>query len=181
MWWRQRADRLRPLPAQVREGLGLRRGERVLGHAEQIAGGWVVATTSTLSLVDPLDGPLPMPGTPALQRFWHEVAEARWDPQAHVVDVRWVDEPTSTSIQLGEQAGDVPQVVRERVMSTYVISERVPVAGRTGVTVAVRRHAVDGSLFTQVVPDRGVTTTGDHVADHVKVVTRDLAEQAGLR
>ena len=52
--------------------------------------------------------------------------------------------------------------------------------GRRGVTVAVRRHAVNGSLFTQTVPDQGVNPGVPPVADQVAALTRDLAEQAGL-
>jgi hypothetical protein len=61
-----------------------------------------------------------------------------------------------------------------------VLSERVPVRGRRGVTVAIRRHAVDGSLFSQAVPDAGIDLDRPQVADQVATLTRDLSAQVGL-
>lgn len=180
MSWPLRSDRVPALPAQVREGLALRRGERVLAHCGRSDGGWAIATSAALVLVDPIDGPLHGPGTPSERRLWHDVADATWDPDANAVAIRWADGTPSATVLLAEPVGDLPQVLRERVMSTFVLSQRVPVRGRRGVTVAVRRHAVDGSLFTQAVPDDGISTTRPQVADQIAALTRDLAEQAGL-
>jgi len=178
-WW-NRPEKVPPLPAQVREGLGLRRGERVLAHCERADGGWAIATSAALVLVEPVDGPLAGPGTPSERRWWHDVAEATWDPETQAVQVRSVDGGPARTVLLGEPTGRLPEVLRERVMSTYVLSQRLPVRGRRGVTVAVRRHAVDGSLFTQTVPDEGVNVSRPHVVEQVDALTRDLAEQAGM-
>ncbi|KQX69541.1 hypothetical protein [Angustibacter sp. Root456] len=180
MPWLRRSDRLPALPAQVREGLALRRGERLLAHAQRLDGGWVIATSAALVLVDPVDGPLKGPGTPSERRWWHDVADATWDPDTSSFAIRWADGSPSSSLALSEPVANLPQVLRERVMSTFVLSQRVPVRGRRGVTVAVRRHAVDGTLFMQQVPDDGVNLTRAAVADQVAALTRDLAEQAGL-
>jgi hypothetical protein len=176
----RRSERVPALPAQVREGLALRRGERLLAHAERADRGWAIATTAALVLVEPIDGPVRGPGTPSERRLWHDVAEATWDPQTQALEIRWVDDGPATTVLLGEPSGRLPEVLRERVMSTYVLSQRLPVRGRRGVTVAVRRHAVDGSLFTQAVPDEGVNPGRPPVAEQVAALTRDLAEQAGL-
>ncbi|WP_426561397.1 hypothetical protein ACPPVT_14470 [Angustibacter sp. McL0619] len=176
-----RAERVPPLPAQVRAGLGLRRGERLLAHGGRPDGGWAIATTAAVVLVDPVEGPTPGPGTPSLRRLWHEVAEAGWDPDAEAVYIRWADGGAGTTVQLIPPHGRFPEVLRERVMSTFVLSERIPVQGRRGVTVAVRRHAVNGSLFTQTVPDSGVNPSHEPVAEQVAALTRDLCEQVGLR
>jgi hypothetical protein len=177
--WR-RADRVPPLPAQVRAGLGLPRGERLLAYGGRPDGGWVIATTAAVVLVDPVDGPNAGPGTPALRRLWHEIAEATWDPDTDAVQIRWADGGNRTTLLLSPPLGRFPEVLRERVMSTFVLSERVPVQGRRGVTVAVRRHAVDGSLFTQTVPDQGVNPGREPVAEQVAALRRDLCEQVGL-
>jgi hypothetical protein len=113
---------------------------------------------------------------------WHEVAEATWDPEDRVVAVRWTTagEP-SVRLRLADPPGAVPEVVRERVMSTYVLSQRVAVRGRRGVTVAVRRHAVDGSLLVQAVPDSGIDPARPETAERVAALARELAAQVGLR
>jgi len=153
----------------------------VLAHAGRADGGWVIATTAALVLVDAIEGPVPGPGTPSTRRWWHDVAEATWDPQTRAVVVRWADGSAGLSALLDEPVGRLPEVVRERVMSTYVLSQRLSVQGRRGVTVAVRRHAVHGTLFTQAVADEGLNTRRAQVADQVAALTRDLAEQAGLQ
>lgn len=178
-FWR-RSGKPAPLPPQVREGLGLRRGEHVLAHGELAQGGWAIATTAALVLVDPIDGPVPGPGTPSAQWWWHDVAEAAWDPEGRAVSLRWADGSADCVLRLAEGEGRLPEVLRERVMSTFVLSQRLPVRGRRGVTVAVRRHAGDGSLFTQAVPDDGISTARPQVAEQVEALTRDLAAQAGL-
>jgi hypothetical protein len=177
----RRPERVPPLPAQVRAGLALPRGERVLAHGVRADGGWALATTAALVLVDPVTGAAAGPGTPRLRRLWHDVAEATWDPETRTIDVRFVEgSPAALQVLLGEPEGRLPEVLRERVMSTYVLSQRLTVRGRRGVTVAVRRHSVDGSLFTQTVPDEGIDAERPQVADQVQALTRDLAEQAGL-
>ncbi len=189
----RRVERVPPLPPQVREGLGLPRGERVLAHGERAGGGWAIATTAALVLVEPIDGAVPGPGTPSERRWWHDVAEATWDPEARAIEIRWIVDghpaateggrPSSTQVStllLGELTGRLPEVLRERVMSTYVLSQRLAVRGRHGVTVAIRRHAGRGTLFAQAVADDGVDVLAPRVVEQVAALTRDLAEQAGL-
>jgi hypothetical protein len=120
-------------------------------------------------------------GRPVVRHLWHEVAEATWEPEERVLVVRWATpgEP-AVRLQLAEPLGAVPEVVRERVMSTYVLSQRVPVRGRRGVTVAVRRHAVDGSLLVQTVPDAGIDLRRPETAERVAALARELAQQVGL-
>src|SRR5215213_1433963 len=119
---------------------------------------------------------------PVVRHLWHEVAEATWEPEERVLMVRWATpgEP-AVRLRLAEPPGAVPEVVRERVMSTYVLSQRVSVRGRRGVTVAVRRHAVDGSLLVQTVPDAGIDLGRPETAERVAALARELAQQVGLR
>ena len=179
MRWPRRAEPVAPLPAQVREGLGLARGERVLAHASLAAGGWVVATTTALVLVDPIEGPASGPGTPRVRAPWHDVAEAVWTSDDRSLHVRWVSDVGEEVLLLGPGESYLPEVVRERVMSTYVLSKRLDVQGRRGVTVAVRRRA-DASLVVQVVADAGVDLLRPSVAEAVEGAARDLRNQVGL-
>lgn len=180
MFWFGRSTQPPPLPPQVRSGLGLRRGERLLAHAMLADGGWVVASSVALVLVGPVHGAAAGPGTPRAHHLWHEVAEAIWTPDERSIDVYWVAPTAPLRLVLDESQTYLPEVLRERVMSTYVLSQRVSVRGRRGVTVAIRRHAVDGSLFSQVVPDEGVDLERPQVADQVAALTRDLSAQVGL-
>jgi hypothetical protein len=179
MRWLRRSDPVAPLPAQVREGLGLARGERVLAHATVAGGGWLVATTRTLVVVDPIDGPASGPGTPRVSVAWHDLAEAVWVADDRTLHVRGVSDEGEQVFLLAEQKSYLPEVVRERVMSTFVLSQRVDVRGRRGVTVAVRRRA-DATLVVQAVPDPGVDLLRPGVADAVLAAARDLRIQVGL-
>jgi hypothetical protein len=176
----RRSDPVAPLPAQVREGLGLARGERVLAHATLAAGGWLVATTTALVLVDPIEGPASGPGTPRVRTPWHEIAEAVWSSDDRTLRVRCVGgDGVEQLLLIGKGEGYLPEVVRERVMSTYVISCRVAVQARRGVTVAVRRRA-DASLVVQAVSDPGVDVLRPGIAGAVAAAARDLRDQVGL-
>jgi hypothetical protein len=157
----------------------LARGERVLAHATLVAGGWLVATTTALVLVDPIEGPASGPGTPRVRVPWHDVAEAVWTSDDRSLHVRWVRDESEQVFLIGTGETYLPEVVRERVMSTYVLSKRVDVRGRRGVTVAVRRRA-DASLVVQAVPDAGVDLLRPAVAEAVGAAARDLRDQVGL-
>lgn len=169
----RRGPRVPTLPDPARATLDLGRRERVLAHARRPDGGWAVATSGALALVGPDDAL-------GLRRPWHEVAEATWDPDEQALEVRWVDDRDGVRVLLAEPVGRLPEVLRERVMSSYVLSQRLAVRGRRGVMVAVRQHSGDGTLFTQVVPDEGISVRRPEVAEQVAALTRDLAEQAGL-
>jgi hypothetical protein len=161
------------LPDDVRSRLDLGRGERVLAAAALDDGGWVVTSSVALLVAG---------GGPVLRTPWHEVAEATWEPDRREVAVRWTTPgQPGLLLRLAEESGRVPEVLRERVMSTYVLSQRVPVRGRRGVTVAVRRSAVDGSLLVQTVPDDGIDPRRPETAERVAAMVRELCEQVGLR
>ena len=175
MRWLRRTPSPQSLPDDVRSRLDLDRHERVLAAALLDDGGWVV--TSSVALL------VAHGGSGAVVRGpWHEVAEATWEPETREVAVRWATpgEP-ALLLRLGDAPGRVPEVLRERVMSTYVLSQRVPVRGRRGVTVAVRRNALDGSLLVQTVPDEGIDLRRPETAERVAAMARELGEQVGLR
>ena len=209
MRWPSRSAAPHSLPDDVRARLRLDRHERVLAAAALEEGGWLVTSSTALILVDvgtdvgrdvsqgagrdvgsdagsdvgqDAGSDAPPDAQPAVRHLWHEVAEATWEPEERVLVVRWATpgEP-GVRLRLAEPLGAVPEVVRERVMSTYVLSQRVPVRGRRGVTVAVRRHAVDGSLLVQTVPDAGIDPNRPGTAERVAALARELAQQVGLR
>ncbi len=151
--------------------LDLGRGERVLAAGRLRRGGWVVATNVALHAVDN--------GEP-LRRTWDEVAGAVWSDTASMLQVTWADGGRPLTVELVAGEGLLPEVVRERVEASVVLSRRLTVQGRRGVRVAIRRAHHGADLVTQVIADRGVDLHEPEVAARVRAELADLREQAGL-
>jgi hypothetical protein len=111
---------------------------------------------------------------------WDRVAAAVWSDTASMLQVTWVDERRQLVLELAGQAGYLPEVIRERVEASVVISRRIPVTGRRGVRVAIRRAAPGAALTTQVVADHGVDLAEPELAARVAAELADLQEQAGM-
>jgi hypothetical protein len=168
-----RIGRRTTLPAPVRAALDLGRGERVLAAAPLLADRWLVGTTLALHVVDGAGG--------SERHGWDQVAGAVWSDTASMLQVTWVGEARQLQVELAGDAGFLPEVIRERVEASVVISRRIPVSGRRGVRVAVRRAAPGAALTTQVVPDRGVDLGDPELAARVAAELADLREQTGMR
>jgi hypothetical protein len=160
------------LPASVRAGLALEDGERVLAAAALLDGRWVVGTTRSLHVVAP-DGAGERHG-------WDQVAAAVWSDTASMLQVTWVDQHRQLVLELAGDAGFLPEVIRERVEASVVVSRRVSAGGRRGVRVAVRRAGPGAALTTQVVADRGVDLNEPELAARVAAELADLREQTGM-
>jgi hypothetical protein len=170
-----RPGRRSSLPARVRTVLGLERGERVLAAARLRNGGWLVATTLALHVTGP-------EGSAETSRHsWDRVAGAVWSDTAAMLQVTWVDGGRQLVVELAGEDGLLPEVVRERVEASVVLTRRFEVQGRRGVRVAIRRAHHGAELRTQVVADRGVDLTDPAIAARVAVELADLREQVGMR
>lgn len=157
------------VPDDVRHAAGLGSGERVLAAATTADGDTLLATAERLLLVTHEELRWGHP--------WSHVETAGWDGEAGILDLRWLD-GSATLVDLGDGAGPrLPEVVRERVESSVVTSQRVEVAGRGGARLVVRR-AGDG-LRLQVVPDAGTRLDDPAVAAAVERAWRELADQVG--
>jgi hypothetical protein len=174
-----RLGRRTAVPAQVRRALGLERGERVLAAARLRNGGWLVATTLALHVTGPEGS---AEGSAETSRHtWDRVAGAVWSDTAAMLQVTWVDGSRQLVVELAGEEGLLPEVVRERVEASVVLSRRFDVQGRRGVRVAIRRAHHGAELQTQVVADRGVDLTDPAIAARVAVELADLREQVGMR
>ncbi|MFP3712711.1 hypothetical protein [Puerhibacterium sp. TATVAM-FAB25] len=161
------------LPDDVRAALDLPRGERPLAAGALAPGGWAVATTAELAVVD-------AGGAVVVRRPWAQVARAAYDPQRQAVTVEWVDRSPDTRLVLPDvDRSALPLVVRERVQWSVVLAEEVALPGGRSARVAVRR-AADGTLFSQALAGRGVDLDAPDVAPLVDAAEDRVRAAAGL-
>jgi hypothetical protein len=160
------------LPVEIRSGLRLADGERVLAAAALVDGRWVVATTQALQIV--------AADSTGERHGWDQVAGAVWSDTASMLQVTWADQHSQLVLELAGDAGFLPEVIRERVEASVVVSRRIGAGGRRGVRVAVRRAGPGAPLTTQVVADRGVDLTEPELATRIAAELADLREQTGM-
>lgn len=165
-WFRRRPS----LPADVRRRLDVPRGDRVVAVA-QLTDGWAVATRRALHVArDDLS---------LRRRPWADVDRASLDPATAVLSVTWV-EGTVERLQLAdERPQPFPVVLRERVQSSVVHSETVPLRDGRLVRVAVRRDE-EGRLLSQVIGDGRVDLTDPADVAAVDAAEARVREAAGL-
>jgi hypothetical protein len=169
------------LPAQIRSALSLVPGERVLAASALVDRSWVVGTTLALHVVGRSGAAGSAETVETSRDGWDQVAAAVWSDTASMLQVTWVDHRRDLLLELAGDAGYLPEVIRERVEASVVLSRRFDVNGRRGVRVAVRRAAPGSDLSTQVVADRGVDLADPAVAARVEAELADLREQTGMR
>lgn len=151
----------------------------MLAGAELAHGGWAVATTHALIRVTRGDSGEPLEID---RRGWERAGSAAWADAADMLQVTWVGTTRPMLLEFGPAGpGYLPEVVRERVEASVVISRRVPVDGRRGVTVAIRRAGPGAPLVSQVVPDRGLKLVDPEVTARVDAELADLRDAVGMR
>lgn len=161
--------RRQQLPDDAAARLGL--PDTPLAVAE-LADGWAVATR---------DGLATLRGDDVVRRAWTDVDAARLSSETDVLTVSWVDGTSPTELPLVDRSpGGLPRVVHERVQSSVVHHEEVPLPGRRTVRVVLRR-AADGSLFTQVIGTGDVDLDDPATARLVDDAEARVREAAGLR
>ncbi|MFI7587179.1 hypothetical protein ACIB24_08905 [Spongisporangium articulatum] len=142
-FWRSRPT----LPADLAEELKIGRGDRVLAWSRLAGGGGVAGLLDGIRVVTPRGQ--------HLARTWVDVDHASWDQNSSMLLVWWVGSRQPTPLELSEQVGDLPELVRERVQSSVLLTLNVPVPGRSSARVALRRDG-EGKLSTQVLLPPGV-------------------------
>ena len=149
----------------MRAALPVEPGERVIAAGRDRGEGWVVATERAL------------------------LAGGRRTPWTDVVHVQWDDEQQLLAVDLAPDAGPsmrlaltdpgrLPETVHERVMSSIVLSRRVPVPGGAVRLVARRGDGSEETLW-QVVPDAGTDLADPRVRDRVEASLLLLRAELG--
>jgi hypothetical protein len=121
-------------PAEVLQRGGLPRGERLLAAAHADDGTWLLGTRVALVLVRPQGQ--------AQRVLWEQVASADWDRDQDRLRVVELAEfgvaPVVHELAMGDP-GLVLELVRERVTASVLLTRRVAVEPRRGLTVIARR------------------------------------------
>ncbi|HWS57209.1 MAG TPA: hypothetical protein VN257_01615 [Actinotalea sp.] len=136
----------------------------------RLTDGWAAATVTGLRV---------LVGEHVLARPWSDVNTARLDPDSLELTVTWVDGATPTVLHLTDDSRALPRAVHDRVQSSVVHSETVPVPHGQSARVVLRR-AAGGELFTQVIGTGGVDLGDPTVAAAVDAAEARVREAAGL-
>jgi hypothetical protein len=163
------------MPPEMAEALGLDRrepGERLLAWSVLVGGGAAAATTTRLRIATPRGAVLVEP--------WMAVDHAVWDQDSRTLVVRWVNSRRTTPLEIQDDVGRLPEVVRERVQSSVVLTASVPLSnGRAG-RVALRRGP-DGTLTGQMLAPPGVRADAPDVAAGLAAALETLWAEATPR
>jgi hypothetical protein len=161
--------RRRPLPAEAAERLGLSGSDRVLAWSLLAGGGAAAATVEGLRIATPRGK--------VIARDWLEVDHAAWDQDSAMLAIWWVGSRQTTPLEIVDDEGRLPEVVRERVQASVVLSSDVPLPGGRIGKVALRRGA-DGRLVTQNVLPPGVKPDAPGVAQRLERAAAELRSEA---
>ena len=115
---------------------------------------------------------------------WSCVVHAAWERADDILVVETVagepDVPAGTWRLPLDQPGSLPAVVRERVMDSIVVTERVQLAGAAGVRVVARRIPGSTDLAWQLVLDEGLDPTDRQVRAGAEAALKAVRASTGL-
>ncbi|KGN39026.1 hypothetical protein N803_00430 [Knoellia subterranea KCTC 19937] len=118
-------------------------------------------------------------GSVELDRPWHMVDTGSWDDETRRLTVQWVDRAPASVWEI-ELPSTLPQVFRERVQATVVLSDEVDLGGRQKARVVVRKDLETQALLGQTILGRGVRSTDPGVLETTRAALDRLREQVGL-
>lgn len=182
-WWRRPKKVIGALPPPERRVVDipraarpdLARGEQVLACAqEDDHGHWLVLTT--LRLLERTEE-----GGTVLERPWHEVDTGRWDPDAWVLSVSFVDALATRqwTFKRCTGPGQVPLVLRERTQASVVLMQEVTLGSGRRARVCLREDLATRELLDQVILARGASPTDTALAAEIEQVRRRLRAEVG--
>jgi hypothetical protein len=158
------------LPPELAEALQLRRGDRVLAWSSLVGGGAAVALIGGLRILTPR-GEL-------LVHEWVDVDHATWDKDSSMLLVWWVGSRRPTPLEVLDDVGGLPLVVREQVQSSVLLTVGVALPGRAAGRVALRRTA-SGRITAQALLPPGVSEDDPEVKEALAAAMDTLWTEAG--
>ncbi|GAB6898202.1 hypothetical protein [Kineosporia succinea] len=169
-----RLPRKAVMPEGMSESLGLDEPgtPRLLAWSILVGGGAAAATTRDLRIVTPRGE--------RMVRSWDAVDQAVWEQNSRMLVIWWVDTRKTTPLEIQDDVGRLPEVVRERVQSSVVLSASVPMPRGKPARVALRRDP-DGQLIAQSILPPGVKAEDPRVRAVIEAALADLWADAGER
>jgi hypothetical protein len=160
------------MPAEVAQALELTgmAGNRLLAWSSLVGGGAAAATLKDLRIVTPRGQKMIRP--------WVDVDHAVWEQDSRMLLVWWVGSRRTTPLEIQDDVGRLPEVIRERVQASVVLQAPVSLPGGRSGRVALRR-GVDGDLTAQSLLPPGVKQTDPDVASALRAATDALWSEAG--
>lgn len=160
------------VPDEVTSVLGDRAADVLSVVRDERSTAYVVATKTHVYAV--------RDSSVVLDRQWHMVDTGSWDDATARLTVNWVDKAPATVWELGADPGTFPQVLRERVQATVVLSDEVDLGTKRKAKVVVRKDLANGALMGQTILGRGVRSTDPGVREETRAALDRLREQVGL-
>jgi hypothetical protein len=158
------------LPAEVAQALELGPGDRLLAWSSLVGGGAAAATVRDLRIVTPRGK--------RMVHSWVDVDHAVWEQDSRMLVIWWVGSRRTTPLEIHDDVGRLPEVIRERVQSSVVLTAPVPLADGRAARVALRRNA-DGELVAQSLVPPGVRADAPDVAPRLERAIEALWTDAG--
>lgn len=151
--------------------MNLAKGERALVSARTADGGWAVGTDRALHLPD------------GVVLGWHEVDQARWVGDDGTLEVLTLPEgsaPARTYHVLLGDPGQLPELVRERVTSSIVVSERVTLPGNVRARIMARRVPDGEGVRWSVIYEDGVMPGDAQLQEATRAAVARLQMRLGV-
>ncbi|MBT0770859.1 hypothetical protein KIH74_18090 [Kineosporia sp. J2-2] len=160
------------MPAEMEQALELDRPgtSRLLAWSVLVGGGAAAATLHDLRVITPRGE--------KMVRGWETIDHAVWDQDSRMLVIWWVDSRRTTPLEIQDDVGRLPEVVRERVQSTVVLTASVPLTRGKPARVALRRDA-HGELLAQSLVPPGVKPDAPEVAQAIDRALAELWAEAG--
>ena len=157
--WRSRPA----LPSELAGALGIGRTDRVLAWSSLVGGGAAAALVTGLRILTPRGE--------RLEHEWTDVDHATWADGSSMLLVWWVGSRRPTPLEVQDDVGGLPEVGRERVQSSLLLTVGMPLPGRTAGRVALRRSA-SGRIMAQALLPPGVSEDDPRVRDALAAAMR---------